>query len=85
MIAIAVESDEVEVRKVVAARKLPLRWAMGSPEIARAFGDVTAVPTLLLFDGSGRTATVYYGAPPDLHSRAETKLASLVQSIKPRS
>ena len=28
-----------------------LSWAMGTPELARAFGDVSAMPTLLLFDG----------------------------------
>ena len=31
----------------------PLRH--GNPEVARAFGDVSAVPTLFLFDGQGRT------------------------------
>jgi thiol-disulfide isomerase/thioredoxin len=80
VIAIAIESDEAAVRKVAAAARLPIRWAMGSPEIARAFGDVTAVPTLLLFDGAGRTASVYYGAPPDLHARAEAKLKQLKET-----
>ena len=50
-----------------------------TPEIGRAFGDVSAVPTLLMFDRQGRTAGVYFGAPPSLHREAETKLASLLK------
>lgn len=43
------------------------------------FGDVSAVPTLLVFDGQGRTADAYFGAPPTLHKEAEAKLASLLK------
>ena len=50
---------------------------MGTPEIAKAFGDVSSVPTLFLFDRAGRTAKVFYGARPDLHAEAEAKLAAL--------
>ena len=32
-----------------------------------AFGDVSAVPTLLVFDGQGRLAGSHYGAPATLH------------------
>ena len=46
--------------------------------MARAFGDVTAVPTLFMFDGQGHTAAAYYGAPPDLHTAAEARLRALV-------
>jgi thiol-disulfide isomerase/thioredoxin len=79
VLAIAVESEEAEVRKLVADLKLPLLWAMGTPELARAFGDVSAVPTLLLFDRVGRAAGAFYGAPPGLHAQAETKLETLIQ------
>jgi hypothetical protein len=51
---------------------------MGSPEVARAFGDISAVPTLFLFDREGRTASVLYGAPPTLHADAQARLASLL-------
>jgi thiol-disulfide isomerase/thioredoxin len=78
ILAIAVESKEDQVRKLVGELNLPLVWVQGSPELVRSFGDVSAVPTLLLFDGSGRAAAAYYGAPPTLHSEAETKLASLI-------
>ena len=78
VLALAIESQPDAVRKVAAEKNLPIGWAMGSPEIARAFGDVSAVPTLFLFDRDGKTAQVFYGAPPDLHARAEERLASLV-------
>src|SRR5262249_32773676 len=57
----------------------PLRWVMGSPQLVRSFGDIGAVPTLFLFDGSGKTVDVFYGAPPTLHGEAETKLATLLK------
>jgi thiol-disulfide isomerase/thioredoxin len=78
VVALALESDEAGVRKLAAEMSLPLTWAMGSPEVARAFGDISAVPTLFLFDREGRTASVLYGAPPTLHADAQTKLASLL-------
>ncbi|HEX9149942.1 MAG TPA: TlpA disulfide reductase family protein [Thermoanaerobaculia bacterium] len=81
VIAVAIESDESAVRKVALERELPLRWTMGTPDVARAFGDVSGVPTLLLFDGAGKAAAAFYGAPPDLHSRAETKLAAVIQPL----
>jgi thiol-disulfide isomerase/thioredoxin len=80
ILAIAVESDEANVRKVVGELQIPFNVAMGTPEQARAFGDISAVPVLFLFDGSGRTVASYFGAPPDLHARAETKIASLLPS-----
>jgi thiol-disulfide isomerase/thioredoxin len=78
VLAIAVESEEPAVRKLTNSLGLPLAWAMGSPDVARAFGDISAVPTLFLFDRAGRTAGAFYGAPPELHSRAEAKVASLL-------
>jgi thiol-disulfide isomerase/thioredoxin len=78
VVAISIESQEEKVRKLVEELGLPLTWVQGTPEIARSFGDVSAVPTLLLFDRSGRKASAYYGAPPELHREAETKLASLI-------
>jgi cytochrome c biogenesis protein CcmG/thiol:disulfide interchange protein DsbE len=79
VLAVAIESDEAEVRKVAKATDAPLRWAMGTPELARAFGDVSAVPTLLLYDRDGRSAAAFYGAPPTLHGEAESKLAALLR------
>ena len=77
IVAIAIESPEAEVRKLTAELGLPFVWTMGTPEVVRAFGDVSAVPTLLLFDAEGRAAGAFYGAPPGLHAEAEAKLAAL--------
>jgi thiol-disulfide isomerase/thioredoxin len=78
VVAMAVDSDEGDVRKLAGELALPLRWAMATPDTARAFGDVTAVPTLFLFDRDGKTAAAFYGAPPTLHKDAEAKLAALI-------
>lgn len=79
VLALAVESDEADVRKMLAELGLPLRAALAPPEVARAFGDVTTVPTLLVFDRDGKAAAAYYGAPPGLHEAAADKLAELVK------
>ncbi|MEO8432592.1 MAG: TlpA disulfide reductase family protein [Acidobacteriota bacterium] len=79
ILAIAVDSDEANVRKVAGEIQSPLVWAMGKPELARAFGDVSAVPTLYLFDREGRTGGAFYGAPPSLHPDAEARLAALLR------
>ena len=84
VLAMAIESDEAEVRKVVASLGLPLRWTIGTPEVARAFGDVTTLPTLFVFDPEGRTAAVFYGAPPRLHEDAESTLDGLVKGTRGR-
>jgi hypothetical protein len=34
---------------------------------------------MFLFDKSGKTATVMYGAPPDLHQQAEKVLDGLIK------
>lgn len=79
VLALAIESDEADVRQMLAELGLPLRAALAPPEVARAFGDVTSVPTLLLFDKQGRAAAAWYGAPPGLHEEAEAKLAELLK------
>lgn len=79
VVALAVESDEAEVRKVAAQLGFPFRWAMATPEVARGFGDVSVLPTLHLFGPDGRGAATFYGATPDLHAQAEAKLTALVR------
>jgi thiol-disulfide isomerase/thioredoxin len=79
VVTVALESDEADVRKVARERDLPLVWTLGTPELARSFGDISAVPTLFLFGADGRTAAVFYGAPPSLHQEAEAELASLLK------
>jgi thiol-disulfide isomerase/thioredoxin len=78
VLAVAVESDEAAVRDLAAELALPLAWAVGTPDLARSFGDLSAVPTLFLFDREGRAASSFFGAPPGLHAEAEASLASLL-------
>jgi thiol-disulfide isomerase/thioredoxin len=79
VVAIAVQSEEPAVRRLAVDLDLPLIWTIGTPELVRALGDVSAVPTLLMFDGDGRTVATLYGAPPSLHAQTETLLASLLK------
>jgi cytochrome c biogenesis protein CcmG, thiol:disulfide interchange protein DsbE len=79
VVGIAVESPEADVRKLTRELALPVRWALATPELARSFGDISAVPTLFLFDKTGKTAGVFYGAPPTLHAAVETKVAAVIR------
>ncbi len=83
VVALAVESDEPDVRKLVRELDLPLRWAMGSPETALKFGDLSSVPTLFLFGPDGKIEGVFYGAPTDLHARVEGALDRLLTARSP--
>lgn len=79
VVTFALESDEADVRKLASEMKLPFRWAMRSADILRAFGDVSAVPTLLVFDANGKHAAAFYGSTPTLHDEADAKIASLIR------
>jgi len=81
VVALAVESEEADVRRVRDELALPLEWAMATPDIARAFGDVTSVPTLFVFDGQGRAAKAFYGAPPELHRDAEAAVEGALRPL----
>ena len=80
VLAVAVESEEADVRKLRDELGLPFAWAMATPEAVRAFDDVTAVPTLRLFDGRGRAVGAFYGAPPELHGLVEAKLRAALEA-----
>jgi thiol-disulfide isomerase/thioredoxin len=79
VVAISVESDSADVRRLAGELGIPVRWSIGSPEIARSFGDISAVPTLFLFDAKGATAGTFFGAPPELHSKVEAKIGELLR------
>jgi len=79
ILALAVESPEDQVRATASSLSPEIRWAVSDAKTARAFGDVVAVPTMLLFDRSGKTVRALYGAPPDLHEQAEKTLDALVK------
>ena len=81
VVALAVESPEENVKKLAATHTDgSIRWAMSTPETAQSFGDLVAVPTMYVFDGSGKTIKVFYGAPPEMHEQAEELLKSLVST-----
>ena len=79
ILALAVESPEDKIRETAKSLSPNLHWAITDAATARAFGDITAVPTMFVFDRSGKTASVTYGAPPDLHQQAEKVLDGLMQ------
>src|SRR5262249_27297015 len=80
VVALAVESEDAAVRKLTSELSQQLHWAMATPDAARAFGDVVAVPTMFVFARDGKTARVSYGAPPDLHEQVEKTLDSLLNA-----
>jgi cytochrome c biogenesis protein CcmG/thiol:disulfide interchange protein DsbE len=79
IVALAVESPEAEVRSTAASLDPGLLAGIADPATVRAFGDITAVPALFLFDGEGRAADVSYGAPADLHERIEKRVGALLK------
>lgn len=79
IVALAVESPEDKIRSTAGSLDASLHWAITDPATARAFGDITAVPTMFLFDRFGKTARVFYGAPPNLHEEAGSTLDSLTR------
>jgi thiol-disulfide isomerase/thioredoxin len=78
ILALAVESPEAGIRTTVGSLSPQIRWAIADAATAQAFGDITAVPTLFLFDRTGKTARVLYGAPPDLHDEVAKLLNTLI-------
>ena len=79
VLALAVDSEEAEVKKVAASISPDVAWGMANADIGRGFGDVTSVPTLFLFGPDGRTAATFYGAPPTLHADAEGRIDALLR------
>jgi thiol-disulfide isomerase/thioredoxin len=79
IVAFAVESPEDKIRSTVKSLSPDLHWAIADAPTAAAFGDITSVPTMFVFDPAGKTAQILYGAPPDLHDQAEKTLAKLVR------
>jgi thiol-disulfide isomerase/thioredoxin len=79
ILALAVESPEEGIRSTAKALGNDIRWAITDAATAGAFGDITAVPTLFLFDRAGKIARVLYGAPPDLHEQVGKLLDNLTR------
>jgi thiol-disulfide isomerase/thioredoxin len=79
ILALAVESPEDQIRSTANSLSPGLHWAITDATTAQSFGDITAVPTLFLFDRSGKTSRILYGAPPDLHGEVEKTLDLLLK------
>ena len=79
ILALAVESPNDQIHATMNSLSPALKWAVADAPTAAAFGDITSVPTMFLFDQSGKTARVLYGAPPDLHDQAENTLKELIR------
>jgi thiol-disulfide isomerase/thioredoxin len=79
ILALAVESPEDHIRSTANSLSPDLHWAIADPATGLSFGDITAVPTLFLFDRSGKTSRILYGAPPDLHTQVEKTLDTLLK------
>ncbi|HSF19633.1 MAG TPA: TlpA disulfide reductase family protein [Vicinamibacteria bacterium] len=78
VVGIAVGSKEEEVRKLLTEMEgAPSDSVMGADELVAKFGPVLAVPTLMVFGPDGKTADVFYGAPPDLHDRVKRLVEAL--------
>jgi thiol-disulfide isomerase/thioredoxin len=81
VLPIAVSSKEDEVRTLLdqMARTdgAPSSSVMGTDDLVARFGGVLAVPTVMIFGPDGKTAAVFYGAPPDLHERVSRLVEEL--------
>jgi thiol-disulfide isomerase/thioredoxin len=78
IIAIAVESDEKEVRELTASLQPAVNVVMGNEGLVNPFGTLGSVPRMFVFDTRGRTASVFYGAPEGLHEKVGRLIDSLL-------
>ena len=79
ILALAVESPEDQIRSMAASLSPGIRWAITDAATAGAFGDITSVPTLFLFEPSGKMGRVIYGSPPGLHEDVTKSLDAMMQ------
>jgi len=78
IIALAIESPDDQTRKIAGALSKNLVWGIADSAAIQQFGDITAVPTMFLFDKEGHTKRIFYGAPSDLHESVEKVLHDLM-------
>ncbi len=77
VVAVAVDSEDKDIRDVIGKIQPRAKVVIASPELRRAFSGPPAVPTLLIADSHGRVVKTFYGAPPDLHEQIARELAKL--------
>jgi thiol-disulfide isomerase/thioredoxin len=79
VIAVAVDSPDAEVRKMVGELKPSYDVLLGTPELLAPFGAVAAVPKMFVFDSAGKRAYVFHGAPPDQHQKVQAAVRALLR------
>ena len=79
IVAIALESPPEDVRKLTSSLNLPVNWVLGSESLAAPFGSLSGVPKMFIFDQTGKTNAIFYGATDDLHARVGKVLSGLVK------
>ena len=79
VVAVAVESKEADVREMTKPLGPQVSFVMGTEELAAPFGTLGSVPRMFVFDKSGQTAAVFYGAPPDLHDKVGRLIETLTK------
>jgi thiol-disulfide isomerase/thioredoxin len=85
IVAIAVESPEEDVRKLTTSMDLPMQFSLGSEAVVEQFGSLSSVPKMFVFDKTGKTAAVFYGAPADLHQKISRVLNELMKEPEKRA
>ncbi|MFT5051569.1 MAG: thiol-disulfide isomerase/thioredoxin [Chlamydiales bacterium] len=81
ILSVAIESKVEDVQRISEVLHLPFPTLLGTPELARSFGDLTSVPTMFIFASGGRLIDVIYGAPPGLHDQVEALLADHLDNV----
>lgn len=79
VVAIALESPEADVRKLTSSLNLPVQWVLGSESLVAPFGSLSGVPKMFIFDQTGKTSAIFYGATEDLHAKAGRVLTGLLK------
>lgn len=79
VIALAVESPEEAVMSIARSLSKEFVWGIADGATAELFGNIRAVPTMFVFDKSGRSAKALYGAPPNMHKQVERILRSAIK------
>jgi thiol-disulfide isomerase/thioredoxin len=77
VVAVAVESKQEDVRRLVAKGEVRGRVVMATAALREALEGPPAIPTLLVADAKGRVVRTFYGAPPGLHEEVLAELARL--------
>ncbi len=74
ILGVAIESPGEELRRMVGEHQLSFPVVEGDADLARAFGDVLAVPAMFVFDAEGMLQRTAFGSPPELAGEIEVLL-----------